>query len=569
MADERQPDESDENGPTDADEATEIETFVDAEPASWADRTTSLFSQTEAPVEPADEPPLPLRWIELVGALCLVVLCDVTIYRGNGFAGYALLFAVGPMLLWLSSHRRCGGPAFWIVAAMLAALAGKLAWCGSGPLVLIGFALIVAFSMVIAGYRPYVLEAFFFASRTLFSGYVAIVDYGRRVNSLGPVMPKSSWISVALPVLAFLAFGWIFILANPDLSNWFGEEFGRVFEALQTWVVELSPDPLEIGFWLVVLWIVGGLVRPTIDRAFAASSSNGSQRKADAPPTDAFLYAAFRNTLITVIVLFAIYLVFEFQTLWFREFKQPFYYSGYAHEGAAWLTAALALATVLLSLVFRGSILRDPRIGWLRRLAWVWSIENMILAAAVFNRLFIYIGFNGMSRMRIVGLYGMSAVAVGFLLVVWKIVHNRDFLWLVRGHLWTLAIAVYLLALTPMDTIVVGYNVRRILAGDPAPSVQISVHPINSEGALLLAPLLECDDEIIREGVRALLAEQYLEIESRATDSAALGWTAYQFADQAALKGLRKESHRWRQYLGDDHRRSALDRFHEYAYQWY
>jgi hypothetical protein len=569
MADERQPDDSAANGPADADEATEIETFIDPAPASWADRTSSLFSQAETPDEPADEPPLPLRWVELIGALCLVVLCDVTIYRGGGFAGYALLFSVGPMLLWLSSHRRYGGPAVWIVAAMFAALAGKLAWCGSGPLVAIGFALIVAFSMAIAGYCPYVLEAFFFASRTLYSGYMAIVDYGRRVNSLGPVVPKSSWISVALPALAFLAFGWIFILANPDLSNWFGEEFERVFKALQTWVVELSPDPLEIGFWLVVLWIVGGLVRPTIDRAFAASSSNGSQQKVNAPPTDAFLYAAFRNTLITVIVLFALYLVFEFQTLWFREFKPGFYFSGYAHEGAAWLTAALALATVLLSLVFRGSILRDPRIGWLRRLAWLWSIENMILAAAVFNRLFIYIGFNGMSRMRIVGLYGMSAVAVGFLLVVWKIVHNREFLWLVRRHLCTLAIAVYLLALTPMDAIVVGYNVRRILAGDPAPAVQISVHPINSEGVLLLAPLLECDDEIIREGVRALLAEQHLLAEKQANDSAALGWTAYQFADQAALKGLRKDSDRWRRYTGDNQRRSALERFHKYAYQWY
>ncbi|MBT4864632.1 MAG: DUF4173 domain-containing protein [Planctomycetaceae bacterium] len=364
-------------------------------------------------------------------------------------------------------------------------------------------------------------------------------------------------------------FGWIFILANPDLSNWFGEGIGRFFDALQNWVVDFSPDPLEMGFWLVVVWVVGGLVRPTIDHAFATSSSNGSQQKVNAPATDAFLYAAFRNTLVTVIALFAIYLVFEFKTLWFRRFEPGFYYSGYAHEGAAWLTAALALATVLLSLVFRGSILRDPRIGSLRRLAWLWSIENMILAAAVFNRLFIYIGFNGMSRMRIVGLYGMAAVAVGFLLVVWKIVHNRQFLWLVRRHLWTLAIAIYLLALTPMDTIVVGYNVRRILAGDPAPSVQISVHPINSEGVLLLAPLLECDDEIIREGVRALMAEQQLEIESKATDDATLGWTAYQFADQAALKGLRRDSGRWGRYTEVDRRQHALDRFHEYAYQWY
>jgi len=57
------------------------------------------------------------------------------------------------------------------------------------------------------------------------------------------------------------------------------------------------------------------------------------------------LYSAYRNTLMTLIVLFTIYLVFEFITLWRREFPPGFYYAGYAHQGAAWLTFALALAT--------------------------------------------------------------------------------------------------------------------------------------------------------------------------------------------------------------------------------
>ena len=54
-------------------------------------------------------------------------------------------------------------------------------------------------------------------------------------------------------------------------------------------------------------------------------------------PAKAFVYPAFRNTLLTVIALFAAYLVFEFKTLWFRVFPEGFYYSGYAHQGAAWL----------------------------------------------------------------------------------------------------------------------------------------------------------------------------------------------------------------------------------------
>ncbi|MCH7685882.1 MAG: DUF4173 domain-containing protein, partial [Planctomycetes bacterium] len=460
------------------------------------------------------EPP---RWGELFGVFCLIVLCDLTMYRGEGFAGYALLFFVAPLFLWLISNRRCRGPGLWIVSAMLAALAVKMVWCGSIALVAVGFALIVALAMTVAGMTPYVLEAIFFASQILQAGYFGIIQCFRKINQFGLVIPRAAWISVALPLLAFLVFGWIFVLANPDLVISFGEGMQRVFDVLRDWIVWFSPDFLEAGFWFVTLWVILGLLRPVLNQSNFAEPSEDANHDDDSSASDSFLYPAFRNTLVTVIVLFAIYLVFEFKRMWIGEFPDGFYYSGFAHEGAAWLTTALALATVLLSVVFRGSILRDRRIRTLRRLTWLWSLENLLLAAAVYHRLFIYVGFNGMSRMRIVGLYGISAVVVGFILVLRKIARNRKFLWLLRRHLWTLAVALYLLALTPMDRFVVGYNVRRILEGDPAPSVQISVHPINSEAILLLQPLLKSDDEIICEGVQALLAKHHIKAKSTAT----------------------------------------------------
>ena len=110
------------------------------------------------------------------------------------------------------------------------------------------------------------------------------------------------------------------------------------------------------------------------------------------------------------------------------------FYSGYAHEGAFWLTVARwPWPPPSFSLVFQGRMLRDPRVPRLRRLAWLWSLENILLAAAAYHRLYIYIGFNGMTWMRMVGIFGMTAVLIGFLLVVWKIIRYRSFLWLVRA----------------------------------------------------------------------------------------------------------------------------------------
>ncbi len=98
---------------------------------------------------------------------------------------------------------------------------------------------------------------------------------------------------------------------------------------------------------------------------------------------------------------------------------------------------ALALATLVLSLAFRGSLLSDPRIKRLRFWAWIWSLENFCWAWPSFHRMFIYIDFNGMTRMRVVGLLGTLSVIIGFALVVAKIVQGRGFLWLIRGQMWT------------------------------------------------------------------------------------------------------------------------------------
>jgi hypothetical protein len=162
--------------------------------------------RTKVPAEPsrlarALEKQPPLRWLELAGILCLVVLADWTLYRGIGpiqdnsapnlpgrssssravsenqsprsptmrgaaerpnagmeggstlgYAGFAVFFAAALPLMWVAAPRRHHGWPFWITAGMLLVLAGKLVWCGSAVVATIGFCLFVAFSAALAGY---------------------------------------------------------------------------------------------------------------------------------------------------------------------------------------------------------------------------------------------------------------------------------------------------------------------------------------------------------------------------------------------------------------------------------
>jgi hypothetical protein len=169
-----------------------------------------------------------------------------------------------------------------------------------------------------------------------------------------------------------------------------------------------------------------------------------------------------------------------------------------------------------------------------------------------------------------VGLFGTSVVVVGFLLVLWKIARNRGFHWLVQSQLWALALTVFLYGVTPIDAIVFQRNVRRVLAGDLAPSVQISVQSINAEGLPYLLPLLETPDSEIREGIKALLSLRHEQAAARVAARRRDGWTAFQWAERRTLARLEKHATQWAEYTEDPQRRARrIAKFDRYVYKWY
>lgn len=509
----------------------------------------------------------PIRWRELVVLVSLVAVADVTIYRGAGYAGVAALLVIAPLLLLFASVARGPDTAAWILLPMILVSAARLVWLGSPIAVAAGFAVLFGFVMCLAGVRPHIPEAWLFAAQLILAGLRNLRSYVQLLVGTGPKYRGSNWLAVALPLVITGLFASLFTLANPDLWSAVTDRLSRVFADLPDWILDYSPRPTELFFCGAAAWLVAGMLRPPSDRSgmSAVEAIRPDARIVETAP----LYGAFRNTLILVILLFAVYLGFEFERLWLGTFPDGFYYSGFAHEGAAWLTVALILASLILSLIFRGAVLRDPQLPRLRRLAWVWSVENLLLAVAVYHRLLIYIGFNGMTRMRVVGLYGMTAVVVGFLTVLWKISKQRDFGWLVRRHLWTLGVAIYVYSVTPVDRLVMRYNVDRILGGDPAPSVQITEHPVDAEGYFAIEPLVDCSDPLIREGTKAMLARRLIDCELRTAQNRRYGWTAHQISESWLLERLRSSQGRWPEYADVTRRDAAIQAFRTYAYQWY
>ncbi|MEM6690924.1 MAG: DUF4153 domain-containing protein, partial [Planctomycetota bacterium] len=338
-----------------------------------------------------------------------------------------------------------------------------------------------------------------------------------------------------------------------DLSfRWLGRFNNRVFE----WLGYFS-------MWELPFCIIGGILGLGLMRPLIRTASALVEKVNDEKPSA--LYAAYRNTLFSVAALFALYLGFEFLTLWRRDFPDGFYYAGYAHQGAAWLTIALMLATGLLSIIFGRSLKHDSRRHALKRLALLWSAENFLLAMAVYNRLAIYVDYNGLTRMRIVGFFGITAVVIGFALVVIKIQKEHSFRWLIRNQLVALAVVMIVHSATPSDTLSHAYNRWCVQNTDEAPSVMLAVKPLSDEGYLQLFPLLDHPDALIRRGVQARLLQRMDELER---EPVLMGFN-FQGSTQKLRQQFESLPNLKSVFPSITERQKALQAWKNHAMQWY
>ncbi|NNJ24084.1 DUF4153 domain-containing protein [Alienimonas chondri] len=539
--------------------------------------------------DPTDPPPT-VR--EPVAALAAVVLFDLLIYRTGGYAA-AGLFLLGliPVVAFGSPFRQSNWRGFAVVAGLLVLTAGRLAWLGWGGAVAAGIALLVALGLARAGRKVWVLDLPIQALQAFPAAPAAVVALrnllGRdhadgagtgshRDSGVRGAGRTSNSLSVLMPIAAGAVFAGLFLLANPDLKEMVGEWLASVSARFGDAIRWIVPGPVQVFLWVVVGGATLGSLRPlvrgslldlTADREAAATARRRASRG-----TPSHAYSAVRNTLLVVVGVFAVYLPFEFATLWRRNFPEDFYYAGYAHEGAAWLTAALAAATALLSAMFRGSLISDPRAGRLRTLAWIWSGLNFLLVAAVLNRLLNYVDFNGLSRMRIVGFLGIAAVAVGFAIVVAKIAWDRGFTWLVRRQARAAALVLLAGLLFPIDWMAHTYNASRVANDDLPPLALIGNHAIDLGGLLALEPLLESDNPVVARGVaaRMTLAARALDAPRDAdapTAVARLG--RYQLARRQFEAMLQRNRARIEALLNGDAPATVAEELAVYGMRWW
>ena len=219
------------------------------------------------------------------------------------------------------------------------------------------------------------------------------------------------------------------------------------------------------------------------------------------------------------------------------------------------------MSTVVLGVIFSGRLREHPKAKRLLVLAVPWIAQNFVVAYWVLARLHLYVGYNGLTRMRIVGIYGTVAVIAGLTLVAWKIRRGHSLFWLLRRQLAALALTLALLGITPLDLMTWHVNTRLIATMEiPKPAVQLVVQPISPEGLMLLPPLLDHGDPAIARGVAALLGRWYC-----ADDAPNRRWTQRQLSRDLCMSTIARyedkilsliPDRRWEPHLKELRRRT-------------
>ncbi|MEO0321329.1 MAG: DUF4153 domain-containing protein [Myxococcota bacterium] len=471
-----------------------------APPASAARRAATAGPYRPAPAEGAAKrdraPRRPLRRRELAALGGAVLMVEAAWLGPDGLAtggvGLAFVFAALPALLVVSARPRRVSPRLLALLAAAGLVSLRCLLAPNWVAVLAG--LLLPFAVALALRAPHTTGGPWL--RSLGQSVVAVPSrMGRLLASRHRVAGRFPRLrggpAVMLPALLSLVFVGVFALANPFVGEALGQ-LGSLFGHIEL------PAAGRVAGWALALVVALVLVRPSVVRA-------GRRAQAPVALASASQREVARNTLVALNVVFAAYLALEALTVTRGAPPAGVTTQAFAHRVAFWLTVALALLTLVVGVLFRGPLGRDPQARRTRRLALVWAGQGLVLAGLTYGRIGLHVRASGLSDLRIVGFAGTTLVVIGVLLVIAKVHGERPVGWLLDRQADAFAVMLVLYAVVPTHRIAAQANVARLLDGDAAPLLHVWAQAKETESALTLLPLLDHDDPVVREGVAGLL----------------------------------------------------------------
>ncbi|MEA1874103.1 MAG: DUF4153 domain-containing protein [Bacteroidota bacterium] len=274
------------------------------------------------------------------------------------------------------------------------------------------------------------------------------------------------WLKILVIPIAIIL---IFVAIYRGGSPWFDDMAGNFFESIGNVLTlifgEIDWWWIATAFmgWLFLVFLLLGKANNDIVKSEIKSKDilfrNRSNRVYRGRKTG--LKAEYRGALFLLIGLNLILLLvnsLDVINVWFGFEWEGEYLKQFVHEGTWLLIFSILISIAIILFYFRRNLNFYPKNKTLKIVAYVWLIQNIVLAVSVLIRNMHYIDYFNLAYKRIGVIFFILAVIVGVITVIIKIHNQKTAFFLLRYN----ALSIYLIFLTMSffnwDVIIARYN---------------------------------------------------------------------------------------------------------------
>lgn len=300
------------------------------------------------------------------------------------------------------------------------------------------------------------------------------ISFVNNINAFRKWMPKPKRDSkilkgvkiTAIPLAVLILFVVIFSFANPIFSRFTNEFFVTFFDMIARFFEQLSWS--WISFMILGVVIVFGVFVNGNISLFANYEKNSSdfvvrkKRKTFAIIKRVGLKEENKTAVIMMVLINLLLLLInaiDVKWIWFDfRLSEGQTYSQLVHQGTYLLILSILISMGIIFYYFRKNQNFYTKNQKLKVVAYLWILQNVVLAISVAIRNMRYIEQYGLTYKRIGVLFFLVMTCIGLIALFLKIKNKKSVFYVLKFNSWALYILLFIMAAFNWDIIVVRYN---------------------------------------------------------------------------------------------------------------
>lgn len=442
--------------------------------------------------------------LKLAGGLALTLLADRLFWAAGGVGSNLGVFAFVWTVLTVTTAPALRRNARAWTAISVAAVAAAALFYDPSPLAWLIFLAALATASLVPRFAQ-IGNAALWAIRLGVQAIVSVIGPWRdlyRLRRAGQPLraaTRSIWPLLPLPILGTAVFAFLFISANPVLD----QVVGSIAWPDLDWTV--VPRTIFLGFVGTMVWAT---LRP---RRVRLNFPAVEVWPWEIPGVSV---GSVTLSLILFNALFALQNGLDLAFLWSdAALPDGVTLADYAHRGAYPLIATALLAGLFVLVTLRpGSATAAAPL--IRGLVILWVAQNVFLVASSVLRTLDYIDAYSLTHLRIAALIWMGLVAVGLLLILWRMLTGKSATWLVNANAGTAGALLLAVCFVDLGSVAAQWNVRhaREVGGRGA---ELDLCYLNQLGPSALVSLAELE---VRTGLKPDFRERVSSVRLAVSD---------------------------------------------------